>query len=200
MTPLSLPLCSSLFISAEQQSSLTSVLLQSALFFSLRIPPPVLSFSFPCPRSLPPCSHNTVFCFSRLFFFFAGLSSSLSNPSIQASLNNCQLQSSLSNPSINSSLRLSSNSPRRRPAPISPLTLSPGTEQRRALSKQMSPTMSPALSPITQVGPPWRPPPEEPRRDLLFTTPPPTPRRVTALVLFLRRKTGLWFDFCCFIL
>uniref|UniRef100_G3PZJ7 CREB regulated transcription coactivator 3 n=1 Tax=Gasterosteus aculeatus TaxID=69293 RepID=G3PZJ7_GASAC len=39
MTPLSLPLCSSLFISAEQQSSLTSVLLQSSLFFSLRIPP-----------------------------------------------------------------------------------------------------------------------------------------------------------------
>ncbi|MED6258132.1 hypothetical protein ATANTOWER_003296 [Ataeniobius toweri] len=79
-----------------------------------------------------------------------GLSSSLSNPSIQASLNNCQLQSSLSNPSISSSLRLSSNSPRRRPAPISPLTLSPGAEQRRGLSKQLSPTMSPSLSPITQ--------------------------------------------------
>ncbi|XP_039858750.1 CREB-regulated transcription coactivator 3 isoform X1 [Simochromis diagramma] len=79
-----------------------------------------------------------------------GLSSSLSNPSIQASLNNCQLQSSLSNPSINSSLRLSSNSPRRRPAPISPLTLSPGAEQRRGLAKQLSPTMSPSLSPITQ--------------------------------------------------
>ncbi|XP_073320239.1 CREB-regulated transcription coactivator 3 [Pagrus major] len=79
-----------------------------------------------------------------------GLSSSLSNPSIQASLNNCQLQSSLSNPSINSSLRMSNNSPRRRPAPISPLTLSPGTEQRRGLAKQLSPTMSPSLSPITQ--------------------------------------------------
>ncbi|XP_037104172.1 CREB-regulated transcription coactivator 3 isoform X1 [Syngnathus acus] len=79
-----------------------------------------------------------------------GLSSSLSNPTIQASLNNCQLQSSLSNPSINSSLRLSGNSPRRRPAPISPLTLSPGVEQRRGLSKQLSPTMSPSLSPITQ--------------------------------------------------
>ncbi|CAK6977654.1 CREB-regulated transcription coactivator 3 isoform X2 [Scomber scombrus] len=79
-----------------------------------------------------------------------GLSSSLSNPSIQASLNNCQLQSSLSNPSINSSLRMSSNSPRRRPAPISPLTLSPGAEQRRGLAKQLSPTMSPSLSPITQ--------------------------------------------------
>ncbi|XP_037550616.1 CREB-regulated transcription coactivator 3 [Nematolebias whitei] len=79
-----------------------------------------------------------------------GLSSSLSNPSIQASLNNCQLQSSLSNPSISSSLRLSSNSPRRRPAPISPLTLSPGGEQRRGLAKQLSPTMSPSLSPITQ--------------------------------------------------
>ncbi|KAM9366913.1 LOW QUALITY PROTEIN: CREB-regulated transcription coactivator 3 [Symphorus nematophorus] len=79
-----------------------------------------------------------------------GLSSSLSNPSIQASLNNCQLQSSLSNPSINSSLRMSNNSPRRRPAPISPLTLSPGSEQRRGLAKQLSPTMSPSLSPITQ--------------------------------------------------
>ncbi|XP_027869959.1 CREB-regulated transcription coactivator 3 isoform X2 [Xiphophorus couchianus] len=79
-----------------------------------------------------------------------GLSSSLSNPSIQASLNNCQLQSSLSNPSINSSVRLPSSSPRRRPAPISPLTLSPGAEQRRGLSKQLSPTMSPSLSPITQ--------------------------------------------------
>lgn len=80
-----------------------------------------------------------------------GLSSSLSNPSIQASLNNCQLQSSLSNPSINSSLRLSNSSPRRRPAPISPLTLSPGSDQRRGLAKQLSPTMSPLLSPITQV-------------------------------------------------
>ncbi|KAM9860649.1 CREB-regulated transcription coactivator 3 [Aulostomus maculatus] len=79
-----------------------------------------------------------------------GLSSSLSNPSIQASLNNCQLQASLSNPTINSSLRLSSNSPRRRPAPISPLTLSPGAEQRRGMAKQLSPTMSPSLSPITQ--------------------------------------------------
>uniref|UniRef100_H3C3Y5 CREB regulated transcription coactivator 3 n=1 Tax=Tetraodon nigroviridis TaxID=99883 RepID=H3C3Y5_TETNG len=78
-----------------------------------------------------------------------GLSSSLSNPSIQASLNNCQLQSSLSNPST-PPLRLSNSSPRRRPAPISPLTLSPGSEQRRGLSKQLSPTMSPSLSPITQ--------------------------------------------------
>ncbi|XP_056269263.1 CREB-regulated transcription coactivator 3 isoform X3 [Pseudoliparis swirei] len=79
-----------------------------------------------------------------------GLSSSLSNPSIQASLSHCQLQSSLSNPSINSSLRLCSSSPRRRAAPISPLTLSPGSEQRRGLAKQLSPTMSPSLSPITQ--------------------------------------------------
>ncbi|KAM9817252.1 CREB-regulated transcription coactivator 3 [Neosynchiropus ocellatus] len=79
-----------------------------------------------------------------------GLSASLSNPSIQTSLNNCQLQSSHSNPSIHTSLRLSSNTPRRRPAPVSPLTLSPGTEQRRGLGKQLSPTMSPSLSPITQ--------------------------------------------------
>ncbi|XP_067293535.1 CREB-regulated transcription coactivator 3 isoform X2 [Pseudorasbora parva] len=89
-----------------------------------------------------------------------GLSSSLSNPSIQASLTNSQLHSSLSNPSLHTSLRLSSlsnppptgmaSSPRRRPAPISPLTLSPGGDQRRSLSKQLSPTMSPSLSPITQ--------------------------------------------------
>ncbi|XP_016358735.1 CREB-regulated transcription coactivator 3-like isoform X5 [Sinocyclocheilus anshuiensis] len=89
-----------------------------------------------------------------------GLSSSISNPSIQASLTNSQLHSSLSNPSIHTSLRLSSlsnppptgmaSSPRRRPAPISPLTLSPGGDQRRSLGKQLSPTMSPSLSPITQ--------------------------------------------------
>ncbi|XP_061520372.1 CREB-regulated transcription coactivator 3 isoform X3 [Phycodurus eques] len=97
-----------------------------------------------------------------------GRSSSLSNPTIQASLNNCQLQSSLSNPSINSSLRLSGNSPRRRPAPISPLTLSPGAEPRRGVSKQLSPTMSPSLSPITQGIPldtsntPREPPPPYP--------------------------------------
>uniref|UniRef100_A0A671K4Q5 CREB regulated transcription coactivator 3 n=1 Tax=Sinocyclocheilus anshuiensis TaxID=1608454 RepID=A0A671K4Q5_9TELE len=42
------------------------------------------------------------------------------------------------------------SSPRRRPAPISPLTLSPGGDQRRSLGKQLSPTMSPSLSPITQ--------------------------------------------------
>ncbi|XP_048886751.1 CREB-regulated transcription coactivator 3 isoform X5 [Brienomyrus brachyistius] len=70
------------------------------------------------------------------------------------------LSSSLSNPSIHSSLRLSSlsasppgalnSSPRRRPAPVSPLTLSPGSEPRRSLGKPLSPTMSPSLSPITQ--------------------------------------------------
>uniref|UniRef100_A0A668A9P1 CREB regulated transcription coactivator 3 n=1 Tax=Myripristis murdjan TaxID=586833 RepID=A0A668A9P1_9TELE len=43
------------------------------------------------------------------------------------------------------------NSPRRRPTPISPLTLSPGSDQRRGLAKQLSPTMSPSLSPITQL-------------------------------------------------
>lgn len=96
-----------------------------------------------------------------MFVVLLGLSSSLSNPSIQASLTNSQLHSSLSNPSIHTSLRLSSlsnppptgmaSSPRRRPAPISPLTLSPGGDQRRSLGKQLSPTMSPSLSPITQV-------------------------------------------------
>uniref|UniRef100_A0A3B3T893 CREB regulated transcription coactivator 3 n=1 Tax=Paramormyrops kingsleyae TaxID=1676925 RepID=A0A3B3T893_9TELE len=89
------------------------------------------------------------------------------------------LSSSLSNPSIHSSLRLSSlsasppgalnSSPRRRPAPISPLTLSPGSEPRRSLGKPLSPTMSPSLSPITQVSPrgvrpslPMEPPPPYP--------------------------------------
>ncbi|XP_017314047.1 CREB-regulated transcription coactivator 3 isoform X2 [Ictalurus punctatus] len=88
------------------------------------------------------------------------------------------LSTSLSNPSIHSSLRLSSlnsppaggmaTSPRRRPAPISPLTLSPGSEQRRSLGKQLSPTMSPSLSPITQGVPldtsnlPMEPPPPYP--------------------------------------
>ncbi len=96
-----------------------------------------------------------------MFVVLLGLSSSLSNPSIQASLTNSQLHSSLSNPSIHTSLLLSSlsnppptgmaSSPRRRPTPISPLTLSPGGDQRRSLSKQLSPTMSPSLSPITQV-------------------------------------------------
>ncbi|CAL8404732.1 unnamed protein product [Boreogadus saida] len=93
-----------------------------------------------------------------------GLSSSLSNPSIQASLSTSQMHMSLSNPSIHSSLRMAalpsppppppaglSSSPRRRPAPISPLTLSPGAgEPRRGLAKQLSPAMSPSLSPITQ--------------------------------------------------
>ncbi|KAJ3593548.1 hypothetical protein NHX12_005882 [Muraenolepis orangiensis] len=107
-----------------------------------------------------------------------GLSSSLSNPSLQASLNPSQMHMSLSNPSIHSSLRLSSlpnpppagisSSPRRRPAPISPLTLSPGSEQRRGLANQLSPTMSPSLSPITQgvaldtSGMPMEPPPPYP--------------------------------------
>ncbi|XP_078056094.1 CREB-regulated transcription coactivator 3 isoform X2 [Mustelus asterias] len=95
----------------------------------------------------------------------ASLHSSLSNPSIQASLSNSVLQSplnnhSLSNPSIHSSLRSSlsnpsiptalKSSPRRRQTPVSPLTLSPGMESRRALSKQFSPTMSPTLSSIAQ--------------------------------------------------
>ncbi|XP_041034425.1 CREB-regulated transcription coactivator 3 isoform X4 [Carcharodon carcharias] len=93
------------------------------------------------------------------------LHSSLSNPSIQASLSNSVLQSSLnnhslSNPSIHSSLRSSlsnpsiptalKSSPRRRQTPVSPLTLSPGMEPRRLLSKQFSPTMSPTLSSIAQ--------------------------------------------------
>ncbi|XP_026992951.1 CREB-regulated transcription coactivator 3 isoform X1 [Tachysurus fulvidraco] len=89
-----------------------------------------------------------------------GLSSSLSNPSIHSSLRH----SSLSSPPTGGM----ATSPRRRPAPISPLTLSPGSEQRRSLGKQLSPTMSPSLSPITQGVPldtsnlPMEPPPPYP--------------------------------------
>ncbi|XP_051898558.1 CREB-regulated transcription coactivator 3 isoform X2 [Pristis pectinata] len=95
----------------------------------------------------------------------SSLHSSLSNPSIQASLSNSMVPSplsnhSLSNPPIQSSLRSSlsnpsipttlNSSPRRRQTPVSPLTLSPGMESRRSLSKQFSPTMSPTLSSIAQ--------------------------------------------------
>eukprot|EP00062_Callorhinchus_milii_P002588 gi/632938898/ref/XP_007906826.1/ PREDICTED: CREB-regulated transcription coactivator 3 [Callorhinchus milii] len=96
----------------------------------------------------------------------SSLHSSLSNPSIQASLKNSPLHSpvnshSLSNPSIHSSLCSSlsnpsipsatmNSSPRRRQTPVSPLTLSPGSDTRRSLNKQFSPTMSPTLSSIAQ--------------------------------------------------
>ncbi|XP_032870922.1 CREB-regulated transcription coactivator 3-like isoform X2 [Amblyraja radiata] len=95
----------------------------------------------------------------------SSLHSSLSNPSIQASLTNSMVPSplsnhSLSNPPMQSSLRSSlsnpsiptalNSSPRRRQTPVSPLTLSPGMEPRRSLSKQFSPTMSPTLSSIAQ--------------------------------------------------
>ncbi|XP_078286199.1 CREB-regulated transcription coactivator 3 isoform X2 [Rhinoraja longicauda] len=95
----------------------------------------------------------------------SSLHSSLSNPSIQASLTNSMVPSplsnhSLSNPPMQSSLRSSlsnpsiptalNSSPRRRHTPVSPLTLSPGMEPRRSLSKQFSPTMSPTLSSIAQ--------------------------------------------------
>ncbi|XP_072138231.1 CREB-regulated transcription coactivator 3 isoform X1 [Mobula birostris] len=95
----------------------------------------------------------------------SSLHSSLSNPSIQASLNNSMVPSPLSNHSlgntpIQSSLRPSlsnpsipttlNSSPRRRQTPVSPLTLSPGMESRRSLNKQFSPTMSPTLSSIAQ--------------------------------------------------
>lgn len=87
--------------------------------------------------------------------------SSMSNPSIQASLSNPimaspltspALQSSLGSSSLHPSLRLSSlsnpslptaslsSSPRRRHTPVSPLTLSPGTEPHKTQNKQYSPT------------------------------------------------------------
>ncbi|XP_005989790.1 CREB-regulated transcription coactivator 3 isoform X1 [Latimeria chalumnae] len=101
----------------------------------------------------------------------SSLQSTLSNPSIQASLTNSVLSSSLNshslystlpNPSLHSSLRLSSlsnpslptatlsGSPCRRRTPVSPLTLSPGSEPPRLFSKQFSPTQSRPLPSLSQ--------------------------------------------------
>ncbi|XP_068131423.1 CREB-regulated transcription coactivator 3 isoform X2 [Hyperolius riggenbachi] len=90
-----------------------------------------------------------------------GLQNAHSNPSIQATLNNSSLAGSVnnhgppsgrSNPSLHPSLRLASlsnpslptaalgSSPRRRHTPVSPLTLTPGSEPSRCVSGQFSPT------------------------------------------------------------
>ncbi|XP_063781992.1 CREB-regulated transcription coactivator 3 isoform X2 [Pseudophryne corroboree] len=90
----------------------------------------------------------------------SGLQNTRSNPSIQTTLNNSSMASvnnhgppsGRSNPSLHQSLRLASlsnpslptaalgSSPRRRHTPVSPLTLTPGSESNRCMSGQFSPT------------------------------------------------------------
>ncbi|XP_069839925.1 CREB-regulated transcription coactivator 3 isoform X2 [Dendropsophus ebraccatus] len=121
-----------------------------------------------------------------------GLQNTRSNPSIQATLNNSSMASPVnnhgppagrSNPSLHPSLRLASlsnpslstatlgSSPRRRHTPVSPLTLTPGSESNRCISGQFSPT-SPLNIPPNSQGlsmdrsplslPPLEPPPPYP--------------------------------------
>ncbi|XP_040270013.1 CREB-regulated transcription coactivator 3 isoform X2 [Bufo bufo] len=123
-----------------------------------------------------------------------GLQNTRSNPSIQATLNNSSMASPVnnhgppagrSNPSLHPSLRLASlsnpslstaalgSSPRRRHTPVSPLTLTPGSESNRSISGQFSPT-SPMNIPTNSQGmslgydrnplslPPLEPPPPYP--------------------------------------
>ncbi|XP_075711365.1 CREB-regulated transcription coactivator 3 isoform X2 [Rhinoderma darwinii] len=121
-----------------------------------------------------------------------GLQNTRSNPSMQATLNNSSMASPVnnhgphagrSNPSLHPSLRLSSlsnpslstatlgSSPRRRHTPVSPLTLTPGSESNRCISGQFSPTsplnMPPNSQGITMDRSPLSLPPLEP--------PPPYP-------------------------
>ncbi|XP_030045492.1 CREB-regulated transcription coactivator 3 [Microcaecilia unicolor] len=119
----------------------------------------------------------------------SGLQSTCSNPSIQAALNNATLScpvnshaqpSARRNPTFHPSLRLSSlsnpslpttalsGSPRRRHTPVSPLTLTPGSESQRGVNRQYSPTSPQGLLPNSQfvaldrnplTFPPLEPPP-----------------------------------------
>ncbi|KAE8618006.1 hypothetical protein XENTR_v10009250 [Xenopus tropicalis] len=120
-----------------------------------------------------------------------GMQNTRSNPSIQATMNNNSLASNVNshtppgrnNPALHPSLRLSSlsnpslptsalgTSPRRRHTPVSPLTLTPGSESNRSISNQFSPT-SPMNMPPNSQGvsmdrsplslPPLEPPPPYP--------------------------------------
>ncbi|XP_029430233.1 CREB-regulated transcription coactivator 3 isoform X3 [Rhinatrema bivittatum] len=121
----------------------------------------------------------------------SGLQSTCSNASIQAALNNTALSSvnsppppsARNNPALHPSLRLSSlsnpslpttalsGSPRRRHTPVSPLTLTPGSESQRGVSRQFSPTSPQSLPPNSQFValdrsplalPPLEPPPPYP--------------------------------------
>ncbi|XP_072004459.1 CREB-regulated transcription coactivator 3 isoform X2 [Engystomops pustulosus] len=121
-----------------------------------------------------------------------GLHNARSNPSIQATLNNSSMASPVnnhgppaacSNPSLHPSLRLASlsnpslstaalgSSSRRRPTPVSPLTLTPGSESNRSISGQFSPTSPLNMQPNSQglnldrsplSLPPLEPPPPYP--------------------------------------
>ncbi|XP_018110863.1 CREB-regulated transcription coactivator 3 isoform X2 [Xenopus laevis] len=120
-----------------------------------------------------------------------GIQNTRSNPSIQATMNNSSLASNVNNhtpqghnnQALHPSLRLSSlsnpslptsglgSSPRRRHTPVSPLTLTPGSESNRSISNQFSPT-SPMNMPLNSQGvsmdrsplslPPLEPPPPYP--------------------------------------
>ncbi|KAM4676371.1 CREB-regulated transcription coactivator 3 isoform 2-T2 [Discoglossus pictus] len=120
-----------------------------------------------------------------------GMQNTHSNPSIQtlnssslgSSVNNHGPQSGRSNPTLHPSLRLASlsnpslptsamgSSPRRRHTPVSPLTLTPGSESSRNVSGQYSPTSPLAMQPNSQAitmdrnplsVPPLEPPPPYP--------------------------------------
>nr|DBA31835.1 TPA: hypothetical protein GDO54_007606 [Pyxicephalus adspersus] len=120
-----------------------------------------------------------------------GLQNTRSNPSIQATLNNNSLASSMnnhgppsgrSNASLHPSLRLASlsnpslptaalgSSPRRKHTPVSPLTLTPGSEPSRCISGQFSPTSPLSMASSQGIAmdrsplslPPLEPPPPYP--------------------------------------
>ncbi|KAM4748583.1 CREB-regulated transcription coactivator 3 [Rhinophrynus dorsalis] len=121
-----------------------------------------------------------------------GMQNSRSNPAMQASLNNSSVTSvannhgpppSRNNPALHPSLRLASlsnpslnttalgSSPRRRHTPVSPLTLTPGSDSNRTISGQFSPTSPMNIQPNSQGVsmernplslPPLEPPPPYP--------------------------------------
>nr|Q52KS4.2 RecName: Full=CREB-regulated transcription coactivator 3; AltName: Full=Transducer of regulated cAMP response element-binding protein 3; Short=TORC-3; Short=Transducer of CREB protein 3 [Xenopus laevis] len=115
-----------------------------------------------------------------------GIQNTCSNPSIQATMNNNvnnHTPPGRNNPTLHPSLRLSSlsnpslptsalgSSPRRRHTPVSPLTLTPGSESNRSISNQFSPTSPMDMLPNSQGVsmdrcplslPPLEPPPPYP--------------------------------------
>ncbi|KAM5171342.1 CREB-regulated transcription coactivator 3-like isoform 1-T1 [Mantella aurantiaca] len=120
-----------------------------------------------------------------------GMQNTRSNQSMQSTLNNTSLaspvnnhapQSGRSNTSLHPSLRLASlsnpslptaalgSSPRRKHTPVSPLTLTPGSDPSRCVSGQFSPTSPMSMASSQGVGmdrsplslPPLEPPPPYP--------------------------------------
>ncbi|XP_063305038.1 CREB-regulated transcription coactivator 3 isoform X1 [Pelobates fuscus] len=94
-----------------------------------------------------------------------GSTSGRNNPAFHPSLR----LASLSNPSLNTATL--GSSPRRRQTPVSPLTLTPGSESNRSMSGQFSPTSPISMSANSQGGnmdhsplslPPLDPPPPYP--------------------------------------